>query len=95
MRPKAAATPTATTPEPYSRPIANIVAAAALEVEVDAAEEELAEEAAVAEGALELELELVGAAVKFAGSRCPQFAFSLVLQTFCAAASFSPALIQF
>jgi hypothetical protein len=97
MRPKAAATPTATTPEPYSRPIANIVAAAALEVEVDAAEEELPEEAAVAEGALELELELVvvGAAVKFAGSRCPQFAFSLVLQTLCAAASFSPALIQF
>lgn len=96
MRPKAAATPTATTPEPYSRPMANIVAAAALDDEEAAADEELPE-AAVAVAALELELELVVAAeaVKFAGSRCPQFAFSFVLQTFWAAASFSPALMQF
>lgn len=93
MRPKAAATPTATTPEPYSRPIANIVAAAALEVELEAADEE-ALEAAVALAALELELEVTAVAVKLSGSKCPQFAFSLALQTFWAAWSFSPALMQ-
>ena len=84
MMPKAAATPTATTPEPYSRPMASIVAAAPLDVDEGAAdEEELPEEAAVAEGALELELELVAAAaVKFVGSRCPQFDSSFALQTF-------------
>jgi len=80
MRPKAAATPAATTPEPYSRPMANIVAAAALEVEVEAADEEAA--VAVAALELELELEVTPAAVKFAGLRCPQFVFSFALQTF-------------
>jgi hypothetical protein len=35
IKPKAAATPMATTPEPYSRPIAIIVAAAALDVLVE------------------------------------------------------------
>ena len=94
MRPKAAATPTATTPEPYSRPIANIVAAAALELEEEAADEE-ALEAAVAVAAVELELELVTvAAVKLSGFKCPQFAFSFALPTAWAAWSFSPALMQ-
>jgi hypothetical protein len=92
MRPKAAATPTATTPEPYSRPIAIIVAAAALELEEDAAVEEVL--AAVAEALAELELELVVTAVKSVRLRCPQFAASFCLQTFWAAASFWPAVIQ-
>jgi hypothetical protein len=75
--------------------MANIVAAAALDVEELAADEEELPEAAVAVAALELELVVAAAAVKFAGSRWPQFAFSLVSQTFWAAATFSPALMQF
>lgn len=94
MRPKAAATPTATTPEPYSRPIASIVAAAALEDEEDAAEEEPLAAVAVGLAVVELELVVVAPWVKFSGLRCPQLFASFSLQTAWAAWSFSPAVIQ-
>jgi len=93
MRPKAAATPTATTPDPYSRPKAINVAAAAAEVEVLDPVLEPVVEAAVAV-ADALEEVLVTAAVKLSGSRVPQFLSRAVVQTFWAAASFSPALMQ-
>ena len=86
MRPKAAATPTATTPDPYSRPKAISVAAAALEVEVAAlAVPEAAAEVAVplvAAAAEELlEVEEGAAAVKVEILRLPQFAFWFAVQT--------------
>jgi hypothetical protein len=74
--------------------MAIIVAAAALEVEVDAAEEVPLPAVAVAVGEVELELVVVRTAVKFAGLRCPQFCCSFSLQTFWAAWSFWPAVIQ-
>ena len=80
MRPKAAATPTATTPDPYSRPKAIIVAAAAFELEVVAlvAPDEVVA-AAVAEADELLEVD-EGAAVKLAMSRVPQFFSWLLVQ---------------
>jgi hypothetical protein len=96
MRPKAAATPTATTPDPYSRPKASIVAAAALDDEEDGAVEPVLV-AAVAVGVAEAEELLVdeAAAVKLVVLRVPQLLSRFVVQTFWAAASFSPATIQF
>lgn len=95
MRPKAAATPAATTPDPYSRPKAIIVAAAALEVEVDAVEAvEAVVEAAVAVAELEDDEVEEGAAVKFAMFRVPQFLFRFCVQTSWAAWSFWPAAMQ-
>ena len=66
--PKAAATPAARTPEPYSRPIAIIVAPAALEEEVDAPLVEAAPAPVDVGAALELD-EVVATEVKLAGSR--------------------------
>jgi len=71
--PKAAATPAATTPDPYSRPMAIMVAAAALDelvVTAAATEDEAGAEvlAAVDVGALLLEEEDAGA-VKLLGSK--------------------------
>lgn len=70
MRPKAAATPAATIPEPKSRPMAAMVAAAAFEVLVNAAVPEAVLEVGVAVVALE-EL-LLEVAVKLVGSMVPQ-----------------------
>lgn len=78
IMPKAAATPAARTPEPYSRPMAIMVAAAAFEEVVGAALLD-AVFAAVAE-ALTLELVVTGA-VKLAGLSLPQFSSSLSVQS--------------
>lgn len=100
MRPKAAATPMATTPDPYSRPIAIMVAAAALDVEVDDAVAELPLAAAelpleaVGVAVAELELVVAAAAVKFVAESFAQFLALFCVQTFWAARSFSPAVIQ-
>lgn len=69
-----------------------IVAAAAFELVLDAAELE----AAVAEGTAELEeLDDVEAPVKLSGFRWPQFFCSFVVQTAWAAWSFWPVTMQF
>jgi len=73
MRPKAAARPAATTPDPYS---AIMVAAAPLEVLVEAevaADAPLPLEVGVAVALEEL---LEATATNVFGSRCPQFCFS-------------------
>ena len=68
MRPNAAATPAATTPEPKSRPMAAMVAAAAFEGLADAAvPEAVLDEVGEAVAAL-----LLGVAVKLVGSMVPQ-----------------------
>jgi len=94
MRPNAAATPAATTPDPYSRPKAIIVAAAAFEDEVVTALPEGDEGGAPVAEEVELEVD-EGAAVKFVLSRVPQSFARFAVQTFWAAALFSPATIQF
>lgn len=70
MRPKAAATPAATIPEPKSRPMAAMVAAAAFEVLVNAAVPE-----AVLDEPPEVGVAVVAlleVAVKLVGSMVPQ-----------------------
>jgi hypothetical protein len=96
MRPKAAATPAATIPEPYSPPKANIVAAAPVEVEVVADATGVLEGEPVEEGADEAELELEGDAVaKSEILACPQYIFSSASHLSWVALTFAPAMIQF
>jgi len=77
IKPKAAATPAATTPAPYSPPMANMVAAAPVEVLEEAEVAAVAPEAPEEVG-LELaeELLLEAGATNLFGSRWPQLVFS-------------------